>query len=104
MKMYIAAGHPFGAAEDICNGLLDSIFATAFGLDIQDSVNNSELRNVTNTKNQNPPDSVDEPVEFAHAPLPAQFHAILTLTESLETTIKSPLPLLHHWVLRKFPY
>ena len=39
-----------------------------------------------------------------HTPEPEIFKAILTLTDSIETTNKSPIPKYAHWVLRQMPY
>lgn len=36
--------------------------------------------------------------------MPPAFEAIITLTDSLEAIVSSPLPRLHHWVLRQLAY
>ena len=44
----------------------------------------------------------DAPFEFPTPKLPAAFHSIITLTQSLEICTKSPFPRLHHWVALTF--
>jgi len=45
-----------------------------------------------------------EAVEFPQVQMPHAQESILTLTESLELSIKSPVPRTAHWFLRKLPY
>jgi hypothetical protein len=104
LKAQLAKGHAFGASRDIYSGALDFIFAATFGLDVRDSTTGAQLDLLKDTKFA--PDSLDDnkPVDFPVAARPPVFEAILTLTESLETTVKSPFPKLHHWFLRQLPY
>ncbi|KAF2435902.1 cytochrome P450 [Tothia fuscella] len=80
-KVRLAQGRPFSVNKDVNNGALDAIYASM------------EL-----------PENPNEAVVFPTVPLPADFKAILTLTESLETSTQSPVPKLHHWLLRQTPY
>ena len=47
------------------------------------------------------PKNKDLPTEFPRAPTPPTFDAITTLVDSLEAAVKSPIPRLHHWLLRR---
>jgi hypothetical protein len=102
--MDLAKGAPFSAAPDIYNVTLDVIFASTFGLEGKDSTTTAALKFLSLEKDLPAPKTVDEAFEFPEAPRPPTFDAILTLTESLEATVKSPLPRFHHWVLRQMPY
>lgn len=100
-KLRLAKGHPFSAANDIFDEALDTIFAAAFGLDVEDSTTSVQLRNIASLKelplDQNP----DAPVDFPSNPRPAAFEAIVTLTESIEAVSNSATPRLSHWILRQ---
>lgn len=102
--MKIADGHPFVASQDIYNATLDFIFAATFGLDAKDSTTNAQRQLLLSNPDIKVPSSSAEPVAFPAASRPPAFQAVLTLTESLETTVKSPLPRLHHTLLRQMPY
>jgi hypothetical protein len=105
-KSEMANGHPFSAFHDIYNAALDAIVSATFGIDAGKSTTNTQIEFLSNL----PPSFIkisenrDEVVDFPQAPNPPEFDAILTLTESLEPTIKSPVPKLHHWFLRQMPY
>jgi hypothetical protein len=103
LKTQLAQGRPFSATEDIFNGALDFIFAATFGLDEEDSIIGADLRHLQNFQINISRDQ-DVPVDFKPASHPPVFEAILTLTESLEVSIKSPFPVLMHTLLRQLPY
>jgi hypothetical protein len=103
-KLDLARGHPFAADDDIYNGALDAIFAATFGLNPKDSTLYSERQFILSKEGIEVDSDPNKPVTFPHARHPPGFDAVLTLTESLEAAIKSPLPRLHHWVLRQLPY
>jgi len=103
-KMALAQGHPFSANEDIYNAALDAIFATTFGLEADDSAIASQIDVIqTKSKTIKVSADIDEHVVFPKGPIPPGFEAVLTLTDSLEPTIKSPIPIWHHWFLRQLP-
>lgn len=104
LKSKLADGHPFEAYQDIYSATLDFIFAATFGLDPEDSMTSAQRQLLMSNPDIDLPRKFDEPVEFLTATRPPVFEAILTLTESLETTVKSPLPRLHHDLLRQMPY
>ncbi|ETI24327.1 hypothetical protein G647_03696 [Cladophialophora carrionii CBS 160.54] len=103
LKARLAQGHAFRADEDIYNVALDVIFATTFGLDIQDGNTVAQLKQLSSTP-VSVPQSPDEPIDFPHFSRPATFEAISVLTESLETSVKAPFPRFAHWALRQMPY
>lgn len=107
LKAQLAQGRPFDAVPDIYNVTLDSIFAATFGLDAKNNTTTSQLQHLlayASIDRLKVPETADLPVEFPTAQRPATFEAIITLTESLEISIKAPLPRLAHWFLRQLPY
>ncbi|KAI1622060.1 cytochrome P450 [Exophiala viscosa] len=107
LKTQLAQGHPFHAAPDIYNVTLDSVFAATFGLEAKNSATTSQLEHLlsyTSTNEVRLPQTADMPVDIPRTHRPATFEAITTLTESMEISIKAPLPRLAHWCLRQLPY
>ncbi|KAK4939050.1 hypothetical protein LTR10_020624 [Elasticomyces elasticus] len=106
-KAQVAQGHPFHAAPDIYNVTLDSVFAATFGLEAKDSATTSQLEHLLSYTSANElkvPEMADLPIDIPKTRRPAAFEAVITLTESLEISIKAPLPRLAHWFLRRLPY
>ena len=101
-KSALAKGHPWSAPRDIYHAALDAIWAAAFGT--HPGATKSQLELISTTETVNQPHSRDIPVNFPEAPMSPAFDAVITLTDSLETTIKSPIPVPHHWLLRQLPY
>lgn len=101
--MEIGQGHPFAADEDIYRAALDAIFAATFPFDAKSgntAVQLSYLKDHTPTI----PSDNKTPVTFDVAKADGRFAAIVDLTESLEWSIKAPLPRLAHTVIRQFPW
>lgn len=104
LKAKLAQGRPFAAETDIYNVALDVIFCATFGLDIKDSNTTAELQQLSSTKDLPLPASRDTAVTFPAYHRPAAFESIMTLTESIEVSIKAPFPKFAHWMLRQMPY
>jgi hypothetical protein len=102
LKSALAEGHPWSAPGDIYHTALDSIWAAAFG--IHPGAMKSQVEFLSSINKIDQPQGRDVPVEFPKAPIPPASKAILTLTDSMEIAVKSPLPRLHHWLLRQLPY
>ena len=102
--MDMANGHPFQADDDIYDAALDAIFAAAFPLDSKDSTTNAQIEHISSLKDFKPHNDLNEPVVFPKVASPENFEGILTITDSMETSIKAPLPRLAHWCLRQLPY
>jgi hypothetical protein len=103
-KTRLAKGHPFAAEKDIFHGTLDVIVAATFGLNPEESTLQTQTRFLSSSNRIIIPEDINKPVEFPETQPPLDFEAILTLTESLETSIKSPYPRLHYWCLQQLPY
>lgn len=103
-KSRLSQGHPFSATSDVYEAALDAIWAATFGLDQETSTTQDQVRLLASMHDVNLPKDVDKAVEFPQAPHLPAYKAIFTLAESLEASIKSPLPRFHHWVLRQLPY
>lgn len=108
LKASISQGHTFHAGKDILDTSLDAIFATLFGLHKSKSIVYNDLQHLQQNCSQ---DSLvrnlrknDTVIQFPRSEYPAVYHAILTLSESLEASITKPFPVFYHWVLRKMQY
>ena len=80
---------------------MDAIWAVTFGT--HPGASKSQLELISTTNEIHKPRIPDGLVEFPKAPMPPSFDAIVTLTSSIETTVQSPIPKLHHWLLRQLP-
>jgi hypothetical protein len=103
-KLEIAKGHPFSGESDLFHGALDAIFAATFGLETEDSVLYSQKQFLDLLRDLVLPEDIDKPVVIPETENPAEFEAILTLAESVETATKSPVPRLAYWLLKQLPY
>ncbi|KAI9148789.1 Cytochrome P450 monooxygenase TRI13 [Paramyrothecium foliicola] len=103
LKCDAAKGRPFSAHHDITFAVLDSIFASSFGL--AESETNT-IQRIKAVEGFTPVFShdVDEPLSFPEGYIPDIFSAVLTLANSVTDTQLSPAPVLTSWVIRKFPY
>ena len=102
--MELAKGRPFHATLNVFNGILDFIFAVTFGLDIKETSTTAEFNLLSSLPQVTVSDDIDEPVEFPIPPRPQIFDATMVLIHSIEKTLTSPFPQLHHWFLRQLPY
>jgi hypothetical protein len=99
-KSRLAKGHPFAAADDLYRTAMDAVWTIVFGADIDNSTTKAQLKLYSDITSV-PLENDDSPVDLPSAPYPAAVQSILTLTDSVETSIKSPMPVLAHWVLRQ---
>lgn len=100
-KSRLAQDRPFEASVDVFRTALDAAWAAVFGDDPSNSTTRAQLQLCSSTKSLQLSGSLDDEAKFPDAPNPAAKQAIITLTESLETSIKSPFPVIAHWLLRK---
>ena len=100
-KSRLAEGHPFEASEDLYRTALDAVWTAVFGADPSNSITVAQHRICASMSSVQLPSSIDQVAEFPTAPNPPAMQSILTLTASLETSLKSPLPGLAHWFLRQ---
>jgi hypothetical protein len=100
-KARLAKGHPFTAADDLYRTAMDAVWAILFGADTDNSTTKAQLKLYSSIKSIDIENDLNSPVELPLAPYPAAVQSVLTLTESVETSIKSPVPILAHWVLRQ---
>ncbi|KAF2719412.1 cytochrome P450 [Polychaeton citri CBS 116435] len=99
-KMRLAAGRPFDAEQDIYQGLLDAIWATAFGQTI--GTTRAQIDLLSNVNKVEGSEDIDSAAIFPKAKNPAAFDALITLTHSSEIPMNSPLPRLHYRFALKF--
>lgn len=102
-KSEIAQGHPFNAPGDVFHAALDAVWAFVFGADASNSATKASIRGLSSAKELALPSNIDTEAPIPESPLPASMQSIVTLSASLETSMKSPLPVLAHWLLRQTP-
>ncbi|KAH3973034.1 hypothetical protein HBH64_051440 [Parastagonospora nodorum] len=102
-KQRLAEGRPFEVKQDIFDAALEAIWAAVFGNAGTATVTRNQIDLLSGQKNVSLPASVDQAVEFPKAPAPAEFRAVLELTESIEEVIKSPFPLTTGFIQRYLP-
>ncbi|KAI1135154.1 cytochrome P450 monooxygenase, partial [Hypoxylon sp. FL0543] len=100
-KSRLAQGRPFDAAQDINRAALDAIWTIVFGSESSKSITRAQLELYSGNETVDLPASMDAPVKLPSAPYPPAIHAVHTLTQSIETGLKSPIPWLAHWALRQ---
>lgn len=103
-KSDAAGGRPWSPHHDITFWALDSIFASSFGLLEADS---NTVRRLEAVQRGVPalPAGMDEPVAFPEGGTTTDiFSAVLTLSDSLTYTQRSPAPRLTAWLMHKLPY
>jgi hypothetical protein len=96
IKSRLARGHPFSAKDDLKHASLDTIFATTFGSNLEATATHaktlSTLESIT----------LSEDIE-AEAIMPLAtttdtYDSIVKVADSSGIPLKSPFPLLHHWL------
>jgi len=99
----LASGRPFSARDDIHNFAFDAILAATFPFDPENSTVSAQLQVLQQISSGLNDHDIDEAAEFPSVPNSPIFQAILTLTDSMETSMKSPTPVIAHWFLRQMP-
>ncbi|KAL4964198.1 cytochrome P450 monooxygenase [Aspergillus stella-maris] len=106
-KMRLGGGRPFAVSRDVHETALDTIWNITFGVDPKNSVLKAHTRLY---RGMIPRDAVNgddidigSPLELPTSPYSEAVQSVLTLTQSVQTTVKSPMPKLAHWVLRQTP-
>ena len=94
--MELAQGHPFNATDDLYDTVLDFIFAVTFGDNPETRYTLAKCDSLSGLKNLVIPADMEKPVQFYSVPRLPMFDAAVTLTHSVEKTVTSPFPLLHH--------
>ncbi|KAI1135165.1 cytochrome P450 [Hypoxylon sp. FL0543] len=102
-KASLAAGHPFAAADDLHRTTMDAVWNILFGVQAANSVLKAQLRLYEDVKRVELPDDRDAVVSLPAVPYPELTESFLRIIDSVETTIKSPVPVLAHWLLRQTP-
>ncbi|KIM95817.1 hypothetical protein OIDMADRAFT_45113 [Oidiodendron maius Zn] len=101
-KSMLAKGHPFAAGDDIYRTALDAVWGTVFGVDPSNSIVRAQLQTLSPLERLDVTSDIDKEVDIPDAPYPAVVKSVITLTASLETSLKLPHPAMA-WFLRKTP-
>ncbi|KAH8589830.1 cytochrome P450 [Bisporella sp. PMI_857] len=100
-KSRLAQGYPFAAAQDVHRVALDAIWTIVFGTDPSNSTTEAQLELYLPIEKVNLPSHENAEAVLPYAPYPAAIQSVLTLTQSVETSLKSPVPKLAHLALRQ---
>jgi hypothetical protein len=100
LKAEVAQGRPFPAFEDISEATIDIILAVSFGFDHSRSITKRHVESLSAQPKIVPLDSTT-PVELPRPALSPEIHALVVVNQSLHLSINSPLPGLHHWIMKK---
>jgi len=102
-KMCLAQGHAVSIKEDVYEAALEAIWSAVFGNDNMDTLTRRQGELLRNTKSIALPGDIDEAVDFDRPAAPAVFEAVLKLTDGVESTVKSPCPLVTGFLQRYWP-
>ncbi|KAJ0163687.1 hypothetical protein CTA2_2576 [Colletotrichum tanaceti] len=110
-KARLAKGRPFWAMKDISHCALDAVLGFTFGPGLEGlSATQPNLDYLSSLPLLPPSGGVGgadaaygglTPVAFPHAPSNPVIEALFTISDSLETAMKSLFPVLAHWLLRQ---
>ncbi len=101
LKAKLGKGSPFGAEDDVLNALVDGALSSILGLPQSDQATAAQIKLLSHDCKIT--SDGHSPIEFPTSPRPPMPHAVVSLTESPEVAVKSPLPRLHHWLLMHLP-
>ncbi|KAF5023423.1 hypothetical protein F66182_4523 [Fusarium sp. NRRL 66182] len=96
-KLRISGGRPFDVSQDIHNAALDIILGASFGLES----NRGQIdRQLEQLKGSTTSGGQDDEYEFEPVPLDEESGFFTTLTDSIGLAIRSPAPVIHHFLYR----
>lgn len=100
-KGRIANNRPFAVIHDVHYAALDAIWSIIFGENPANSTTKTQLEFFSTMKAVDSPSNEGSEVVLPRAPSLLTVQSIMTLTQSIETSLKSPVPALAHWLYRK---
>ncbi|KAH0421154.1 cytochrome P450 monooxygenase [Colletotrichum camelliae] len=107
-KSRLAKGRPFWALKDISHCALDAVLGFTFGPGMEGlsatQPQVDHLASMPSLPDETRKNTNDSPVDFPHTPPNPVIEALLRLSDSLETSMKSLFPVFAHWVLRQRAY
>lgn len=101
-KLRLAQGRPFNADNDIFRAALDAIWAATFGTEI--GTMKAQTKFLSSVDSVELGIDVDKEAILPEAPSPPTFEALITLMDSAAVNFRSPIPKLHHWIIRQMKY
>jgi cytochrome P450 len=102
-KARLSDGHPFSVRTDIYQTALEAIWAAVFSTEGAATITRNQIDSLRALKSFDLPTSVEEEVEFAPAPAPPVYAAVLRITDGVEHILKSPFPKYMGLLRRQFP-
>lgn len=96
IKARLAQGRPFSAKEDVKHASLDTIFAATFGSNA--GVTAAQANVLSSQADVKLSDDLDRAVIMPAAVVIESYESIVKVADSSGIPLKSPFPLLHHWL------
>ncbi|ELR04279.1 hypothetical protein VC83_08088 [Pseudogymnoascus destructans] len=100
-KARIAERHPFSVIQDVHYGALDAIWSIIFGEDSSDSTTRAQLELYSTMKSVNLPSNKNSEVNLPRAESSVAVQSVMTHSQSIDASLKSPVPSLAHWAYRQ---
>lgn len=96
IKSRLALRHPFSAKEDVKHVSLDTIFAATFGSNA--GVTSSQAEALSQLATVDLPGEIDAEAVMPEAAVTEVYESIVEVADSSGIPLKSPFPVLHHWL------
>ncbi|KAF5658571.1 cytochrome P450 monooxygenase 1A1 [Fusarium heterosporum] len=96
-KLHLSHGQPFDVVNDIHNAALDIILGASFGIE---SDQGQLSRQLVQLKSNSVHGGQDDAFEFEPVPLDDELGCFTILADSASVAIKSPAPVIHHFLYR----
>ncbi|GAB1743990.1 hypothetical protein NU219Hw_g1030t1 [Hortaea werneckii] len=96
-KTRLADGRPFDATKDVYKGALDVIWAATFGSEV--GTTKKQVAVLSETSEVKLAHDKDTSVRFPTARDPEAFTALMTISDTIEIALHSPVPRWHHWLV-----
>lgn len=100
-KARLAKGRAFTASNDVYCTTMDAVWPIVFGADPVNSNTKAQLCLYTTITDVELPNSLTAEAVLPRAPHPEIVQSFLNIMHSVEACIKSPMPVLSHWLLRQ---
>ncbi|GAM85546.1 hypothetical protein ANO11243_035530 [Dothideomycetidae sp. 11243] len=101
VKSRLSGGHAFAVDADINEMAHDAIWAVAFGSEV--NTIRSQLELLATDPAVQEPASIEEAIKLPKATLPAEYEAVMVMSDSIEFSLRSPWPRPAHWLYRQTP-
>jgi hypothetical protein len=100
-KARLAKGRAFDASEGVHCTTMNAVWPIVLGADPVNDNSKAQLRLYATIKEVELPNSLEEEAVLPRPPYPEMVQSFLNIMHSVEVCIKSPMPILSHWLSRQ---